>query len=276
MRFGLDVAQQRMPWDEVASRVRFAEDLGFDGAWGFDHLEPMYGEGPGETFEGMTTLAALAGMTARIRLGLLVAGVTYRHPSVFTAEALTIDHASHGRLELSIGAAWFDKEHHELGIQFPPTGQRFDLLEDALEIMTRLFTGEVVSYDGRVVSLRDAQMRPTPVQQPHPPIWIGGSGPRRTLPLVARYADVWHSWGTPNTLRETNERVDTLAIEAGRDPSSIMRASSLSLDDIDTARKHAGKWRDAGYGYLVCGWPDSGRKQVERFAREAMPEFMSA
>lgn len=273
MRFGLDVAQQRMPWDEVVRRVHLAEQLGFDGAWGFDHFEPMYGEGPGETFEGMTTLAALAGQTSRIRLGLLVAGVTYRHPSVFAAQALTIDHASHGRLELSFGAAWFDKEHAQLGIPFPPTGERFDLLEDALEIVTRLFTGEIVSYQGRVVSLHEAQLRPMPMQHPHPPIWIGGAGPRRTLPLVAKYADVWHSWGTPNTLRETNERLDELATKAGRDPSSIMRASSVSLDDLDTARKHAGKWRDAGYGYLVCGWPDAGAAQVERFAREVMPDF---
>src|SRR5206468_3954283 len=144
---------------------------------------------------GMSTLAALAGLTSRIRLGLLVAGVTYRHPSVFAAEALTIDHASHGRLELSLGAAWFDKEHDELGIPFPSTGARFDLLEDAL------------------------------------------------------------------------------AIAAGRDPSAIMRANSLSLDDLDTARKHAGKWVDAGYGYLICGWPDAGRSQVEGFARDVMPEF---
>ena len=230
-----------MPWDEVVSRVQFAEELGFDGAWGFDHFQPMYGEGPGETFDGMTTLAALTGVTSRIRLGLLVAGVTYRHPSVFAAQALTIDHASHGRLELSLGAAWYDKEHIELDIPFPPTPARFDLLEDALEIVNRLFTGDVVSYDGRVVSLRDAQLRPLPVQQPHPPIWIGGSGPRRTLPLVARYADVWHTWGTPNSLRGTNERLDELATEAGRDPSSIMRAGSLSLDDLDTARKHAGE-----------------------------------
>jgi alkanesulfonate monooxygenase SsuD/methylene tetrahydromethanopterin reductase-like flavin-dependent oxidoreductase (luciferase family) len=273
MRFGLDIAQQRMPWDELVGRVQFAEDLGFDGAWGFDHFQPMYGEGPGETFEGIATLAALTGMTSRIRLGLLVTGATYRHPSVFAAQALTIDHASHGRLELSLGAAWFDKEHIELGIPFPPTAVRFDLLEDALEIVNRLFTGEVVSYDGRVVSLRDAQLRPLPVQQPHPPIWIGGSGPRRTLPLVARYADVWHTWGTPNSLRETNERLDALATEAGRDPSSIMRAGSLSLDDLDTARKHAAKWRDAGYGYLVCGWPERGRAQVEAFARDVLPEF---
>jgi len=273
MRFGLDVAQQRMPWDEVVSRVQFAEELGFDGAWGFDHLQPMYGDGPGETFEGMTTLAALAGVTTRIRLGLLVTGVTYRHPSVLAAQAVTIDHASHGRLELSLGAAWFDKEHDELGIPFPSTSSRFDLLEDALEIVQRLFTGDVVSYDGKVVSLSEARLQPTPVQQPHPPLWIGGSGPRRTLPLVARYADVWHTWGSPNSLRDTNVRLDELAVEAGRDPASITRASSLSLDDLETTRKHASKWRDAGYGYLVCGWPEAGRSQVEAFVRDVMPEF---
>ncbi len=273
MRFGLDVAQQRMPWDELVRRVHLAEDLGFDGAWGFDHLQPMYGDGPGETFEGVTTLAALAGVTTRIRLGLLVTGVTYRHPSVFAAEALTIDHASHGRLELSLGAAWFEKEHRELGIPFPSTPERFALLEDALEILTRLFTGDVVQYDGRVVSLHDAQLRPLPVQRPHPPIWIGGTGPRRTLPLVARYADAWHAFGTPNSLRDTSARIDQLAVEAGRDPSDILRAGSLSLDDIDTARQHAAKWRDAGYGYLVCGWPASGDAQVERFVREVVPEF---
>ena len=273
MRFGLDVAQQRMPWDEVVSRVQFAENLGFDGAWGFDHFQPMYGDGPGETFEGMTTLAALAGVTTRIRLGLLVTGVTYRHPSVFAAEALTIDHASHGRLELSLGAAWFDKEHNELGIPFPSTPERFDLLEDALEIVQRLFTGDVVSYDGKKVSLRDAQLQPVPVQQPHPPIWIGGSGPKRTLPLVAKYADVWHTWGTPNSLQDANRRIDELATAAGREPSAIKRANSLSLDDLDTARKHAGKWRDAGYDYLICMWPGAGRSQVEKFARDVMPEF---
>src|SRR3954451_19094632 len=231
MRFGLDVAQQRMPWDEVVRRGKMAEDLGFGGAWGFDHFQPLYGDGPGETFEGMTTLASLAAVTTSIRLGLLVTGVTYRHPSVFASQALTVDHVAHGRLELSLGAAWFDKEHHELGIPFPSTGERFDLLEDALEIVKRLSTGEVVSYDGKVVSLRDAYLRPTPVQQPHPPIWIGGSGPRRTLPLVAKYADVWHSFGTPNSMREASERIDQLAEEAGRDPADILRAGSLAPGD---------------------------------------------
>jgi len=270
VRFGLDVAQQRVSWDELVRRVRFAEELGFDGAWGFDHFRPMYGEGPGETFEGVTTLAALSGVTERIRLGLLVTGVTYRHPSVLAAQAVTVDHASHGRLELTLGAAWFEDEHRQLGIDFPPTAKRFDLLEDALEIATRLFTGEVVDYDGKVVSLHQAQVRPTPVQQPHPPIWIGGTGPNRTLPLVARFADVWHAWGSPKALQEPNARVDELAAQAGRDPASIKRASSLTLDDLDTARRHLDKWRDAGYDYLVCGWPGDGDAQVEAFARDVM------
>ncbi len=121
--------------------------------------------------------------------------------------------------------------------------------------------------------MENAQLQPLPVQRPHPPIWIGGNGPRRTLPLVARHADVWHAWGTPNSLQETNARLDELAVEAGRDPSDIVRAGSLSLDDLATARKHAAKWRDAGYGYLVCGWPGDGASQVEAFAREVMPEF---
>src|SRR6476659_3297212 len=133
MQFGLDIAQQRMPWSEVASRAKFAEELGFDGVWGFDHFQPMYGDGPGEVFEGMTYLAAIASVTSRVRLG---------------------------RLEMSFGAAWFDKEHHELGIPFPSTGERFDLLEDSLEIATRLFTGEVVDYDGKRVSLQHAQLQP--------------------------------------------------------------------------------------------------------------------
>jgi F420-dependent oxidoreductase-like protein len=273
MRFGIDIAQQRLAWDELVSRARLAEDLGFDGAWGFDHFQPLYGSGPGETFDGLTTLAALAGETTRLRLGLLVTGVTYRHPAVLAAQAMTIDHATHGRLEFSLGAAWYEPEHRQLGIPFPPTGTRFDLLEDALEIVTRLWSGEVVSYEGRAVSLHEAQMRPMPVQAPHPPIWIGGDGPRRTLPLVARFADVWHSFGTPASLRDANHALDELAEAAGRDPAAVARAGSLSLDDLDEAQRSIDAWRTAGYDYLVCGWPTAGRAQVEAFAALA-PELL--
>jgi F420-dependent oxidoreductase-like protein len=277
VHFGIDVAQQRVEWDELVNRVQFAEHLGFAGAWGFDHFQPMYGEGPGNCFEGMTTLAALAGQTSRIRLGLLVTGVTYRHPSVFAVEAVTVDHASHGRLDLALGNAWFDPEHAALGIAFPSTGQRFDLLEDALEILTRLMTGERVSYDGARVSLRDAQVLPRPVQQPHPPIWIGGTGPRRTLPLVARFADVWHGFGTPESLRGPSERLDRLAEEAGRDPASIRRAASLSISEpIDEVRRAVEAWRAAGFGELICGWPGEGREQVEAFVSGVAGDFAGA
>jgi F420-dependent oxidoreductase-like protein len=274
MRFGIDIAQQRVAFDEIVSRVRFGEDLGFDGAWGFDHLVPMYGEGPGECFEGMTTLAALATATSRIRLGLLVTGVTYRHPSVLAIEALTVDHASHGRLELALGAAWYGREHEQFGIDFPPLGERFDRLEDELEIVTRLMTGEVVSYDGHHFKLDEAQARPLPVQLPHPPIWIGGSGPRRTLPLVARYADVWHSYGSPAQLLELSARIDRLAEGIGRDPAAILRASSLSLSEPDTVvRANIEGMLDAGIDYLVCGWPGEGRERVEGFAADVMADY---
>jgi F420-dependent oxidoreductase-like protein len=272
MRLGIDIAQQRMEFDEVVDRARFVEELGFDGAWGFDHFVPMYGDGPGNCFEGMTTLAALATATSRIRLGLLVTGITYRHPSILAAQAVTVDHASHGRLELAVGAAWFDAEHRQLGIEFPPTGRRFDRLEDALEIFTRLFSGEVVSYAGRQITLDGAQMRPTPVQRPHPPIWIGGSGRRRTLPLAARFADVWHTYGSPDQLRALGAELDRLAEAAGRTPSSILRASSLSLSEPwDDVTRQAQAMRDAGVGYLVCGWPGEGRPRVEEFATRVMP-----
>jgi alkanesulfonate monooxygenase SsuD/methylene tetrahydromethanopterin reductase-like flavin-dependent oxidoreductase (luciferase family) len=232
----------------------------------------MYGDGPGNCFEGMTTLAALASATTRIRLGLLVTGVTYRHPSVLAAQAVTVDHASGGRLELAVGAAWYEPEHRQLGIDFPPVGERFDRLQDTLEILTRLFTGDVVDYTGRTVSLDQAQLRPRPVQQPGPPLWIGGSGPRRTLPLVARYADMWHCYEPAVRRRELSEQVDAMAAEAGRDPSSIGRAGSLSLSEPwPQVRRSALDQAGSGVSYLVCGWPEEGAGRVQEFAREVMP-----
>src|SRR6478609_7438827 len=229
MRFGLDIAQQRVPWSEVASRAKFADELGFDGIWGFDHFQPMYGEGPGECFEGNTTLAALTGLTERVRLGLLVTGMTYRHPAVFAAEALTIDHASGGRLELSYGAAWFEDEHRQLGIPFPATKDRIDAFEEAVQIVRGLLTTDAFTFEGTHFQVHDATLRPRPVQQPHPPIWIGGSGEKRMMPICARYADVWHSYGPPDYMGQKSERLSAMAEKASRDPSEILRASSLSL-----------------------------------------------
>ena len=267
IRFGLDVAQQRMPWAELVTRARLADDSGFDGIWGFDHFRPMYGDGPGECFEGMTTLAALSGVTRTARLGLLVAGMTYRHPSVYAAEAITIDHASNGRLELAYGAAWFGDEHRALGIPFPPTRERVDAFEEGVQVLRGLLTTDGFTFDGRHVQVRDATLRPRPVQQPHPPIWIGAHGEQRMMPIAARYADVWHSFGPPEVLRGKSERISQHAEAAGRDPAEIRRAGSLSLeDDLDDIARTIDAWRDAGFEYLVCGWPAQGRSRVEEFA----------
>ncbi|MET0641306.1 MAG: LLM class flavin-dependent oxidoreductase [Jiangellaceae bacterium] len=273
MRLGIGVAQQRLEFGEIVGRVRFGEELGFDGAWGFDHFRPMYRRGPGNCFEGMTTLAALAGHTNRIRLGLLVAGVTYRHPSILAAEAVTIDHASNGRLELGVGAAWYEAEHRQLGLDFPPVGERFDRLEDQLEIFVRLFTGDVVSYQGHQVSLDEAQLLPMPVQRPGPPIWIGGSGPKRTLPLVARFGDMWHTDSLAD-YGPLSARVDDLATAAGRDPAAIGRAASLSLSEPwDEVRRNAEARRNLGIDYLVCSWPSEGRRRVEEFWTKLAPDL---
>ena len=274
MRIGIDVAQQRMSWDELAGRARFADEAGFDGIWGFDHFQPMYGSGPGECFEGSTTLAALAGLTEQVRLGLLVTGVTYRHPSVLAAEALTIDHASHGRLELAVGAAWFEAEHRALGIPFPPTGTRIDMLAEALEILRGLLTTDGFSHAGKHWQLDDATMRPRPVQRPHPPLWIGASGEQRMLPLTARYADAWHCFGDVATLTRKSRLLDDLAEQAGRDPAEILRAASLDLSQPwDGVRRDAEGLHDAGFGYLLCGWPGEGRERVATFVEEILPDL---
>ena len=271
MRFGLDVAQQRMPWSEVVSRAQLADELGFDGVWGFDHFQPMYGEGPGECFEGNTTLAALSGLTTNVRLGLLVTGMTYRHPSVYAAEAITIDHASGGRLELAYGAAWFGDEHEQLGIPFPPTKERIDAFEDAVQIVRGLLTTDGFTFEGKHFQVKDASLRPRPVQQPHPHIWIGASGEKRMMPLAGRYADVWHCFGPPDYLADKSTRISAHAEAAGRDPSTIARAASLSIEaDLDGVARLVDEWEAAGFEYLVCGWPAEGRTLVEKFASRVL------
>lgn len=268
MRFGLDIAQQRLGWAEIELRAHWAEDAGFDGVWGFDHFQPMYGEGPGPCFEGWTTLAALAGSTSRVRLGLLVTGNTYRHPSLLASEVITVDHASQGRVELSLGAAWFGHEHHALGWDFPGAAERIERLEESLQVMTLLFSGERVSFDGRYYQLRDAQMLPKPAQDPRPPIWIGAAGEKKTIPLAARYADAWHAFGGVVDLRRKSRILDEHAELAGRDPASILRAASLSIDrPLSEVQREIEELRAAGFGYLVVGWPSQGLSKVEEFAK---------
>lgn len=269
MRLGIDVSQHQLTWQELSERVQFAEEAGFDGAWVFDHFKPLYGDPGGPCLEGWTLLAALAAQTSRIRLGALVTGVTYRHPSVLAAEAVTVDHVSDGRLEFGIGAAWFEGEHRALGIPFPSNGERARRLEEALQTIRLLMTEDDASFDGRYYQLRGATYQPRPVQRPHPPIWVGARGEQLMLPIVGRHADVWHSFGSAADLKRKSAIVDRAAEAAGRDPSAILRAGGLSISEPwDEVRAAADALREAGFDYLTVSWPADGRDRVEEFLSE--------
>jgi F420-dependent oxidoreductase-like protein len=272
MDFGLDIAQHQLTWDEIVRRASFAEDAGFAGVWVFDHFQALYGDPDGPCLESWTLLAALAALTERIRLGALVTGATYRHPSMLAMQAVTVDHLSGGRLEIGLGAGWHEGEHRALGFDFPPVADRVRRLEETVTVVRRLLTEDEVDVDGEHVTLRSATYRPRPVQRPHPPIWLGAGGRRRTIPLAARLADVWHTGGSVEAFRAKAEILDEHARKAGRDPAEIRRASSLDLSqDWDAVRRDVEGYAAAGCDYLVADWPSEGWERIESFASEVMP-----
>ncbi len=222
----------------------------------------------------MELLAALAAVTTTIRLGPLVTGVTYRHPSVLAAEAVTVDHVSGGRLDFGIGAAWFGQEHEELGIDFPPPGERLTRLDEALHVTSLLMSEGAVTYEGRYYQLEDARYRPFPVQRPHPPFWVGGGGERRLLPVAARHADVWHGFGSVRELARKSRLLDQLCEKEGRDPAAVARSTSLSLSESnDAVRRRAEELRHAGFSILIADWPTEGRARVDEFIAKVLPEL---
>jgi len=280
MQIGVDVSQHQLEWPEIKKRVQWAEEAGFESAWVFDHFTALYGDDKGPCLEAWTLLAALGAVTWRIRLGALVTGVTYRHPSLLTAEIVTVDHISQGRLNVGLGAAWHEGEHARLGFDFPPTPERIERLDETVQIIKALLgddasdSGDGVDFDGRHYQLRQAFYRPPPVQRPHPPIWIGAGGEKVMLPLVARHADVWHGFGSAETLAHKSALLDRFATEAGRDPGDIGRSTSLSISEPwDDVRRHADSLRDLGFTSLIVSWPGEGYPRVEEFAERIMPEL---
>jgi F420-dependent oxidoreductase-like protein len=177
----------------------------------------------------MTLLAAMAAHTSRLRVGMIVLGVTYRHPAIVANMAATIDHVSGGRLEFGLGAAWFELEHDQYGIPFPPIGQRMDMLDEASRIVRSLWTQERTTFEGKHYQLRDALCEPKPLQ-PHLPLWIGGSGERRTLRIVAEHADGWNTLLMP--VEEYRHKLDVLerhCADVGRDSAEIRKQLVLPM-----------------------------------------------
>jgi F420-dependent oxidoreductase-like protein len=273
MRFDIDVAQHQLSWPQLLDRVRWSESAGFTAAWVFDHFQALYGDATGPCLEGWTLLAALGAATERIRLGTLVTGITYRHPSILATQVVTVDHVSDGRVECAIGAAWYVPEHRQLGIDFPSDGERISRLEETAQVLRLLMTTDDASFDGRFYQLDHATYRPRPVQQPHPPIWIGGSG-NRLLRIAGRYADAWHGLGDPAEFTRKTRLLDAAADAAGRDPASIPRAASLSLSEPwDDVRRTIDTLAEAGADCLIVGWPGEGRGRLEEFVEDLLPDY---
>ena len=212
-------------FDHVVAVVRAAEAGGFESVWVMDHFWqlPALGGPTQPILEGWTLLGALAAVTERVRLGTLVSGVTYRNPALLAKQATTLDVISRGRAILGIGAAWYEPEHDGLGFEFPPVPERMDRLEEALQICRLMFEQDTPTFEGRFYSVREAHNVPRPIQPGGPPIMVGGSGERRTLRLVARYADLCNVHGSPATVRHKLGVLSHHCAEIGRDPGEIIK-----------------------------------------------------
>jgi len=232
------VADEEM-FEHVAGLAVAAEESGFASVWVMDHfwqLPPL--GGPDQPIlEGYTLLGALAARTARVRLGTLVTGVTYRNPALLAKQVTTLDVISGGRAILGIGAAWYEEEHAALGFDFPPVGERMDRLEEAVQICRAMFTEDVPSFAGTYYRIEGAKNLPRPVQPGGPRILVGGSGEKRTLRIVARYADMCNVHGSPATIRRRLDILRRHCEDVGRDPAEITSSRRGSLILTETAEE---------------------------------------
>lgn len=256
LSFGFKTAQQHSTWEEILAVWKEADDIpAFEHGWLFDHLNPIDSdEGIGPCFEGWTMLTALATHTKRLRLGLLTGCNTYRDPALHAQIAATADVISGGRIDFGDGAGWNEYEHRSRNIELPAPGKRLRMLEEAIEITKALWTQEKVDYDGKHYQLHGARLEPKPVQKPHPPILIGGSGEKVTLKIVAKHADIWnYSGGDVETFRHKVEVLKGHCETVGRDFGEIQLSAQRRIDinDIEGTIADAQAFIDAGVTHMV-------------------------
>ncbi len=242
MHFGAAFWINRTTWPALRDACQAVEGAGWDSIWIDDHLLADEGDPTDGKLEGWTTLAALAVLTDRVRLGLLVAANTFRPPGVTAKLATTLDHLSNGRAVLGIGGGWFQREHEAFGIDFGSGfGERLDRLDEAVGLIRRLLDGETVTHAGRFYRMDDAVCEPRPVQA-RLPILIGGSGPTKTLRTTARYADLWNGYGPPEAIAATSAILQERCAEIGRPFVEIERTVTLHAVIRDTAARADLAW----------------------------------
>ena len=231
LRFGLKLSQAAT-LDTLMTIWRVADNSGFDHCWNMDHFASLGPDDSLDIFEAWTLLAGMAAHTSHTRIGCSVTGNTYRHPAVLAKAAVTVDQLSGGRLEFGIGAGWAENEHTMLGLPFGTARDRADRLEEALPIIRSLWTESRTTFAGKHYQLLDAVAEPKPIQSPHPPIWIGGVGRKRTLRMAAEHASVWNSpGGTPSQVSELSAVLDRHCADIGRDPSEIRRSVQIRVPE---------------------------------------------
>jgi F420-dependent oxidoreductase-like protein len=253
--------------DSLKKLATTAENSGFDSFWVMDHFHqiPMIGKVEEPMLESWSTLSVLAGLTTKIKLGTLVSGIMYRYPAILAKVAATLDVLSKGRLFMGIGAAWNEDESHAYGIHFPPAGERLSRLEEAIQIIRKMWTEEPsASFNGKYYQIHNAYCNPKPIQKPSPPILVGGSGERKTLKIVAKYADACNLFGSAETVKRKLNILKDHCKSVGRDYDSILK-TKLGIIVVDDDKQMAEK----KIKQIFKGMPE---EQIREFAIYGTPE----
>ncbi len=264
IRFGIQTPQQHGSWQDIVTLWREIDTLGFDSAWVFDHFLPIFSDPTGSCLEGWTALSALAMATQKVRIGAMVTGNTYRHPAVLAKMATTLDIICNGRLNLGLGAGWFALEHQTFGIPFPPLAERLQRLDEALTVIKRLWSEERVTFTGKHYQLHEALLNPRPIQKPHPLVTVGATGEQVALRIVAKHADMWNAFGSPEVFRHKIGVLTEHCRKIGRDPSSIEKSVLLEItftEDAETKRKAL----ENKHRGMLAGTLTDMRQQIEAY-----------
>jgi alkanesulfonate monooxygenase len=280
MQFALMVdPQEGLSYAKMLDLARAAEAAGFEAFVRSDHWLSLEGRWDRAASDAWTTLAGLARDTVRIRLGTMVSPVTFRHPVALAKIVATVDEMSGGRVELGLGAGWYEPEHERFGLPNPPRAERFELLEEQLQVVLGLWLEPSFSFQGRHYQLHDAVCEPKPIQHPHPPVVVGGYGKPRLLGLAARYATELNlDSPTPETCREVFSRLDGACRAVGREPAMVRRSAMLMWNVADAARPAAQQrdrmraYGDVGVQRMVLNvWPGPGDPaMIERFGKDVI------
>ena len=274
LRFGIGTGN-RKPVPELARQWQMIENLGWDTAWVVDHFLAGNDE-DAPYFEAWTLIAALGMVTSRIRFGIMVSGNTYRNPGLLAKQAVTIDHASNGRVELGIGAGWMEREHTAYSYHFPSAGERVDMYEEALQILRSLMTQRRTDFNGRYYQFVDAPFEPKPLQHPRIPI-VAGAFSKRTTTIAGKYADIWNTRADPEKAREQLGWLRTGAEQVGRDPGDI-RASIYTwnppFEHENQLVEEIQPYRELGFTDFIFPMPPEDQwDMMEKVSREVLPKL---